>query len=89
MDKLTMKAIKENGQIILELIMGYKLIRCKKWYCTVAGISFIIAAGDAMDKATKTLNKLENRMYKAREDDKSEIDEFVNRKVQMGFCVEK
>lgn len=61
-----------NGLIIGELITSVLLIRQKKWYSTIAGISLLVEAGDQMGQATKLLNKTNERLMAIRFDDESE-----------------
>ena len=74
------------GEIIVELIIGIKLIRHKKWYSTIAGISFIVEAGDQMGQATKLLNKTDDRLTAIGFDDEDD-EEAKSDKIQMGFHV--
>ena len=48
--------------IIVELTMSILLIRQKKWYSTLAGISFIVEAGNQMGKAFKLFDKATDRL---------------------------
>ena len=76
-----------NGLIIVELIMSVLLIRQKKWYSTFAGISLIVEAGEQMGKATKLLNKTNDRLETIGFDEESEEEETKSDKIQMGFHV--
>jgi uncharacterized membrane protein len=76
-----------NGLIIVELIMSVLLIRQKKWYSTFAGISLIVEAGEQMGKATKLLNKTDDRLETMGFDEESEEETTKSDKIQMGFHV--
>lgn len=75
------------GEIIVELIIGIKLIRHKKWYSTIAGIIYIVTAGDQMGQATKLINKTNDRLETIGFDEESEEETTKSDKIQMGFHV--
>ena len=86
--KLFRDTISLNVTIIVELIMSILLIRQKKWYSTLAGIGFIIEAGSQMGKATKLLDKTNERL--AMGDmfyEESSEEETKSDKIKMGFRI--
>ena len=82
--KLFDETIRLSTAIIVELIMSIFLIRQKKWYSTLAGINFIIAAGDQMGKARKLLDKTTDRLSSIGFDTEDD-EETKSDKIQMGF----
>ena len=84
--KLFDETIRLNTVIIVELIMSILLIRQKKWYSTLAGISFIVEAGDQMVKARKLLDKTTDRLSSIGFDTEDD-EEAKSDKIQMGFHV--
>lgn len=84
--KLFRDTVSINGLMIVELIVSILLIRQKKWYSTIAGISFMIKAGNHMGQATKLLNKTNDRLAAIGIDEENE-EETESDKIQMGFHV--
>lgn len=84
--KLFDETIRLSTVIIVELIMSILLIRQKKWYSTLAGISFIVEAGDQMGKARKLLDKTTDRLSSIGFDTEDD-EETKSEKIQMGFHV--
>ena len=84
--KLFDETIRLSTVIIVELIMSILLIRQKKWYSTLAGISFIVEAGDQMGKARKLLDKTTDRLSSIGFDTEDD-EETKSDKIQMGFHV--
>ena len=84
--KLFEETIRLGVVIIVELTMSILLIRQKKWYSTLAGISFIVEAGDQMGKASKLLGKTSDRLAAIGFDDEND-EETKSEKIQMGFHV--
>lgn len=84
--KLFEETIRLSTVIIVELTMSILLIRQKKWYSTLAGISFIVEAGDQMGKAHKLLDKTTDRLSSIGFDTEDD-EETKSDKIQMGFHV--
>lgn len=85
--KLFNDTISLIGELIVKLIMGIKLIRQKKWYCTIAGISFIINVGNKLGQAGKLIIKTTDRLEAMTFDDETEEETTKSDKIQMGFHV--
>lgn len=84
--KLFDETIRLSMAIIIELTMSILLIRQKKWYSTLAGIGFIVEAGDQMVKARKLLDKTTDRLSSIGFDTEDD-EEAKSDKIQMGFHV--
>lgn len=84
--KLFDETIRLSTVIIVELTMSILLIRQKKWYSTLAGISFIVGAGNQMGKARKLLDKTTDRLSSIGFDTEDD-EEAKSDKIQMGFHV--
>ncbi len=84
--KLFDETIRLSTVIIVELTMSILLIRQKKWYSTLAGISFIVEAGNQMGIARKLLDKTTDRLSSIGFDTEDD-DEAKSDKIRMGFHV--
>lgn len=83
--KLFDETIRLSAVIIVELIVSILLIRQKKWYSTLAGIRFMVEAGNQIGKANKLLDKTTDRLSSIGFDTEEDDEEAKSDKVQMGF----